>query len=143
MGELGEEDKIGLQPRSIDYLFYLLNEKKKSETLIKVTFIEIYNEKIIDLLSDDLIQVNIREDLKKGVFLENVTEEVVNHSNEVMNLLKKGIKNRHVSETMMNDQSSRSHSIFTIYFQTCSEENDCASYTSSRFNFVDLAGSER
>lgn len=43
----------------------------------------------------------------------------------------------------MNNQSSRSHSIFTINFQTCSEENECASYTSSRFNFVDLAGSER
>lgn len=55
--------------------------------MIKITFVEIYNEKIIDLLSDDLISLNIREDLKKGVFLENVTEEVVNHSNEAMEIL--------------------------------------------------------
>lgn len=77
----------------------MLNERKQTETLIKITFIEIYNERIIDLLSDDLKQLSIWEDLKKGVFLENVTEEVVSHSSEVMDILKKGIKNRHVSET--------------------------------------------
>lgn len=143
MGELEKEERVGLQPRCIDYLFFLLGERKKTETLIKVTYIEIYNERIIDLLSEETKFLNVREDLRKGIFLENVTEEVVSNASEVMEALKKGASQRHVSETLMNSQSSRSHSIFTIYFQTCSEQGGCASYTSSRFNFVDLAGSER
>lgn len=103
MGDLDNDELIGLQPRCIDYLFYSLNEKPSGkETLIKITFIEIYNEKIIDLLSEDLKNLNLREDLKKGIFLENVTEEVVNHAGDVMTLLRKGLKNRHVSETQMN-----------------------------------------
>lgn len=143
MGDLQKEELIGLQPRCIEYLFYLLSEKKSPQTLLKITYVEIYNEKIIDLLSDELRTLNVREDLKKGVFLENATEEVVSNFTEVMEIFKKGLKNRHVSETMMNAQSSRSHSIFTINFQTCVKNNDCSSYKNSVFNFIDLAGSER
>ncbi len=58
----------------------------------------------------------MREDLLKGVFLENITEEVVTHLSEVMDVLNRGLKNRHVSETKMNEESSRSHSIFTVHF---------------------------
>ena len=143
MGDLLKEELIGLQPRCIEYLFYLLSEKNSPQTLLKITYVEIYNEKIIDLLSDDLRTLNVREDLKKGVFLENATEEVCTNFGEVMEIFKKGLKNRHVSETMMNAQSSRSHSIFTINFQTCVKNNECSSYKNSVFNFIDLAGSER
>ncbi len=143
MGKLKIEEFIGLQPRCIEYLFYLLNERNNPQTLIKVTYVEIYNEKIIDLLSDDGKILNIREDLKKGVFLENVTEEIVTNFSDVLKVIERGLKLRHVSETTMNEESSRSHSIFTVHFQTCNRTQECSSYKNSMFNFIDLAGSER
>lgn len=79
MGDIEKEIFKGLKPRCIEYLFYLLNEKTNPDTLLKVTYVEIYNERIIDLLSEDIQTVNIREDLKKGVFLENANEVVVTH----------------------------------------------------------------
>jgi kinesin family protein 15 len=50
------------------------------ETLIKVTYVEIYNEKIFDLLTEENQALNLREDLKQGVYIENVTEEIINSS---------------------------------------------------------------
>ncbi len=63
MGNLSQENLKGLQPRCLEYLFYLLKERQL-ETLIKVTYVEIYNEKIFDLLTEDDKALNLREDLK-------------------------------------------------------------------------------
>ena len=69
----------------------------------------------MDLLSNDGVTgLQIREDLKKGVYVENLTEEIGSTSTEAINLLLKGAKNRHVGATMMNFESSRSHSLFQM-----------------------------
>lgn len=140
-GDLTTDDLKGVQPRCIEYLFYLLREKNE-QTLVKVTYVEIYNEKIYDLLSDSEQQLNIREDLKTGVFIENVVEEVITNYQEAYLLLKKGQEKRWVAETQMNQNSSRSHTIFTIMLQSCRNEKDVQNFYYSWFNFVDLAGSE-
>ena len=101
MGVLGQESLRGLQPRCLEYLFYLLKEKQM-ETLIKVTYVEIYNEKIYDLLTEDDTALSLREDLKQGVYIESVTEEIVASASEAMNVLKVGQNRRRVSETQMN-----------------------------------------
>ena len=69
----------------------------------------------MDLLSlEGNSGLQIREDLKKGVYVENLTEEVAQSSDEAVNLLLKGSNNRHVGATMMNAESSRSHSLFSM-----------------------------
>lgn len=143
LGDPFDEINRGLQPRCLEYLFYALRQHRDAESLIKITYVEIYNEKIIDLLSDRDISLNLREDIEKGVFIENVREVVVNNYHEAYDIITQGLKRRHVSETNMNEQSSRSHSVFTIHYQTCEKRAECSSFKTAKFNFVDLAGSER
>ena len=143
LGDHQNEQNRGLKPRSLEYLFYLLKERENSENLIKITYVEIYNERIIDLLSDKESSLNLREDIEKGVFIENVKEVVVKTYADVQRVVEEGLKRRHVSFTSMNEQSSRSHSVFTVHFQTYEKKSDCSSVKEAKFNFVDLAGSER
>ena len=145
VGDLEINDLWGLQPRCLEYIFYLLNEKPK-DFILKVSFVEIYNEKIIDLLADkeELGKyINIREDLKKGIYMEGVREEQISTFSEAIQLMIRGNTMRHVSGTNMNSNSSRSHSIFSISYQSCEVKQECSSFKKSVFNFVDLAGSER
>lgn len=88
-GDLSQDDLKGIQPRCIEYLFYLLKEKN-DQNLVKVTYVEIYNEKIYDLLGDMDRQLGLREDLKNGVFIDGVQEEVIQSYQEAFAILKKG-----------------------------------------------------
>ena len=54
LADIEKEIFKGLKPRCIEYLFYLLNEKTNPDTLLKVKYVEIYNDRIIDLLSEDI-----------------------------------------------------------------------------------------
>ena len=91
---------------------------------VKVSFLEMYNEKLQDLLDPKTKKtINIRESTKKGVYVENAVEEAVTSYAEIEQLLDEGNKSRTVAATNMNATSSRSHSILTIYFtrkQVCS-----------------------
>ena len=90
-----------MQPRVFDYLFSLIGDEKskKIEFLIKCSYLEIYNEQIMDLLSTTGSMLQVREDLKKGVYVEGLTEEGAANSEETINLLVKGSRNRHVGAT--------------------------------------------
>ncbi|CAD8080036.1 unnamed protein product [Paramecium sonneborni] len=137
-GLQNEEIHFGLQPRLIQQLF--VNLPKEQTWSIKCTYLEIYNEQLIDLLNDTKqLPLTIREDLKR-VYVENLTEIVASSYNDILSLLQRGNNNRHVSATQMNLESSRSHSVFTIQL----EQKIQGIYTrKSKLNFVDLAGSER
>ncbi|CAD8093676.1 unnamed protein product [Paramecium sonneborni] len=129
---------IGLQPRLIQQLFKEL--PKENNWTIKCTYLEIYNEQLIDLLNDAKpMPLTIREDAKR-VYVENLTEIAAASFNDVISLMQRGLANRHVSATQMNLESSRSHSIFTLQLELRTK----GMYTrKSKLNFVDLAGSER
>ncbi|CAD8186568.1 unnamed protein product [Paramecium octaurelia] len=129
---------LGLQPRLIQQLFKEL--PKENNWAIKCTYLEIYNEQLIDLLNDAKpMPLTIREDSKR-VYVENITEIAASSFNDVLSLMQRGLANRHVSATQMNLESSRSHSIFTLQL----EQRTKGMYTRrSKLNFVDLAGSER
>ena len=75
---------------------------------------EIYKEKIRDLLNVKKADLKIHEQIGKGIYVEGLTSEYCVNEKEVINLLKIGNKNRAVGSNNMNDQSSRSHSIFTL-----------------------------
>ncbi len=103
--------------------------------------IEVYNEKIFDLLTGDRTNaLDIRQD-SGGVFVEGLTEEAVTDVDTVESVLSRGDSNRSVGSTAMNTDSSRSHLLFQI---NVSGNNKISKVTTSgRLTLVDLAGSER
>lgn len=138
--------KRGLQSRIIEELFSQMafTEKENNvEFLIKGSYYEIYQEQIQDLLNPGVSNLQVREDLKRGIFLEGITEEVISSTECALGLLKKGQTARHISSTSMNSESSRSHSVFTMVIESKICNNGVSKITSSKFHFVDLAGSER
>ena len=90
------------------------------EFRIKISIVEIYCEKIRDLLDISKVNLKIREDKTRGVYLQGVTENYVSGESEVYELMKIGNNNRSISATQMNEGSSRSHSIFLM---TVSQNN--------------------
>lgn len=144
----------GLMQRSFEYIFQNIEEQKKlieskkdgSEMnfLIKCNYLEIYNEQIVDLLEPSSINLHVREDIKKGVYVEGLMEEVVTNYKDIVLLIQRGAKNRHVGSTAMNRESSRSHSVLTTIIESKSMSNTGVwNMKTSRFHIIDLAGSER
>lgn len=81
--------------------------------------------------------------MKRGVYVDGISEEAVSSPDDAYRLLEIGAQNRHVAATSMNRESSRSHSIFTLVIQSKITDGDVTDVRESRFNLVDLAGSER
>jgi hypothetical protein len=133
----------GLLPRCYEFIFEEIEETVGVEFLVSCSYLEIYQEQIIDLLSPDSRSLSLREDIKRGVYVEGLIEETVSNSAETFELLKMGARNRHVSSTSMNMESSRSHSVFTMMIESKYVEDGLVNFKSSRFHLIDLAGSER
>jgi kinesin family member 15 len=139
----------GLVPRVLEYLWTTIGEDPSYK--FSCSFYEIYQEKIFDLLdvtnpnNSQSMGLTVREDATMGVYVEGCTEEKVNSLEDASKVLFQGYKNRHVSETAMNRQSSRSHAVFQLHIEH-SERNKTTGVNiaiQSRFSMVDLAGSER
>ncbi|XP_066546509.1 kinesin-like protein KIF15 [Amia ocellicauda] len=137
----------GVIPRSFEYLFFLINrEVEKSDKksfLCKCSFIEIYNEQIFDLLDSASASLFLRENIKKGVFVDGAVEKIVTSAVEAYQVLSMGWRNRRVASTSMNRESSRSHAVFTVTLESKETVNEIVNIRSSMLNLVDLAGSER
>lgn len=111
---------------------------------VRCQYLEIYNEIIMDLLDSSQQKVQIRETPEKGVYPEPCTEERVTTIAEVQEVILRGSRNRHIGQTNMNKESSRSHAIFTAIIKMIQKmENGESHIKTSRFHIVDLAGSER
>ncbi|XP_077215305.1 phragmoplast orienting kinesin 2 isoform X2 [Tasmannia lanceolata] len=154
---LGEIDELevrpstdrGMTPRIFEFLFARIRaeeESRRDEKLkynCKCSFLEIYNEQITDLLDPSSTNLLLREDTKKGVYVENLTEIEVETVNDILRLLLQGAANRKVAATNMNRESSRSHSVFTCVIESQWEKDSATNLRFARLNLVDLAGSER
>ncbi|KAK1281392.1 Kinesin-like protein KIN12B [Acorus gramineus] len=153
MGEIQEINEIsegrGMTPRIFEYLFSRIREEeenRKDEKLkysCKCSFLEIYNEQITDLLEPSSTNLQLREDLKKGVYVENLMEHEVATVKDVLEILIRGTANRKIAATHMNSESSRSHSVFTCVIESQWEKDSMTHLRYGRLNLVDLAGSER
>lgn len=97
----------------------------------------------MDLLDPSCSNLHIREDIKKGVYVEGLNEEVVNTAGDMLNLIQRGTTNRHVGSTSMNKESSRSHSVLTTIIESKHMVDGLWNIKTSRFHIIDLAGSER
>ncbi|KAJ2505959.1 Kinesin-like protein kif15 [Coemansia sp. RSA 2052] len=146
----GPDDELrGLIPRCFEHLFARIAEEEarcngRVKYLCKASYIEIYNEAIYDLLDPLIRTCALREDIKKGIFIDNVTEETVQDPNEAYSVFVRGTTSRHVSATSMNRESSRSHSVLMLIIQSLTQmDTGLTEIRESKFNLVDLAGSER
>ncbi|PKY45979.1 kinesin-domain-containing protein, partial [Rhizophagus irregularis] len=143
-------EHLGIVPRAITKLFADLSERKEKNPFyefdVYVSFLELYNEDLIDLLNPQSRENNkkgkcdlimIREDTNGQIYWTGVKEVQVSDPDELLSQLQKGSLCRTVASTDMNMVSSRSHAIFS------SREKSLTSKVTSKFHFVDLAGSER
>ncbi|KAM7464118.1 hypothetical protein LguiA_032239 [Lonicera macranthoides] len=151
-GEGRKGKEAGVIPRAVQQIFDIL-EAQNTEYNMKVTFIEIYNEDITDLLALDESSKNIDERIKKpitlmedgkgAVFVRGIEEEIVYTADQIFKILDKGSARKHTADTLLNKQSNRSHSMFTITVQIkeCTSEG-VELIKCGKLNLVDLAGSE-
>ncbi|KAF7823159.1 kinesin-like protein KIN-12E [Senna tora] len=139
----------GMTPRVFEHLFSRIQKEKearrdeKLKFTCKCSFLEIYNEQILDLLEPSSNNLQIREDSKKGVYVESLKEVEVTSARDVIQQLIQGSANRKVAATNMNRASSRSHSVFTCIIESKWESQGVIHHRFARLNLVDLAGSER
>ena len=137
--------KKGLIPRAIENIFRYIENNSNSDTtfIIRVTYLQIYNESIDDLLKPEKKHLSIRESNKKGLYVEGLSEWAVRSPNDIYALLERGAQCRTKASTNMNDVSSRSHAVFTIILEQMKICNGKKRFKSGKLNMVDLAGSER
>ncbi|XP_064422730.1 kinesin family member 4 [Latimeria chalumnae] len=143
--EQEDEPTVGVIPRVIAMLFREVEQRKDFEFLLKVSYLEVYNEEILDLLHssrDKSSQINIREDPKEGIKIVGLTERDVACAVDMVQCLEQGNNARTVASTAMNSQSSRSHAIFTVVIEQ-RKKGDKNDRFCSKLHLVDLAGSER
>lgn len=118
-----DESLMGIIPKAIRHIFGYIDEAEKDKKfLVRCSYLEIYNEQILDLLSKNHTQtLAIKEDPNKGIYVKDLTSVIVKSVAEIEKTLIAGTKNRKTGETAMNKDSSRSHSIFTIYIETAED----------------------
>jgi kinesin family protein 3/17 len=144
-GEETPHEKRGIIPRSFEQIFYAVEQNPETEFLIRVSFLEIYNEEIHDLLSKDAAtKLDVKEKADTGFYVKDLKLNIVKSIDEMKEIMLSGRKNRHTGQTAMNRDSSRSHSIFSIVIERSEKGPDGMNHIrAGKLNLVDLAGSER
>jgi centromeric protein E len=159
----GSESELGMIPQAMKHIFDHIKNSHR-EWLLRITFLEIYNEQLFDLLNPDTPSANlvIHAEKMDNVLVKNIKEGVVRSEKVVRRYLAEGNHNKHVAATAMNARSSRSHAVFTMVIESKEieqqdagkGENKIAGHktslqekgqvvTVSYLYMVDLAGSER
>uniref|UniRef100_A0A8C4XE61 Kinesin-like protein n=1 Tax=Erpetoichthys calabaricus TaxID=27687 RepID=A0A8C4XE61_ERPCA len=141
-GKLHDIQQMGIIPRIAQDIFnHIFTMDENLEFHIKVSYFEIYMEKIRDLLDVTKTNLSVHEDKNRVPYVKGCTERFVSSPEEVMDVIDEGKSNRHVAVTNMNEHSSRSHSIFLINIKQ--EHIETEQKLSGKLYLVDLAGSEK
>mmetsp|Transcript_20876 Transcript_20876/g.58137 ORF Transcript_20876/g.58137 Transcript_20876/m.58137 type:complete len:241 (-) Transcript_20876:14-736(-) len=149
-------DAKGIIPRTFDHIFSRIKQDGSKDFLVRASYLELYNEDILDLLSNNPnAKLDLKENPDKGVYVKDLSQVVCDSREQIAKLLEAGRKNRSTGATHMNEDSSRSHSIFTITIETAEKLDAKAAVAKpgkkeeespicvGKLNLVDLAGSER
>ncbi|CAF0773800.1 unnamed protein product [Brachionus calyciflorus] len=141
----GNAAQKGMIPRAFEHIFEAVSTDTSKKYLIRASYLEIYNENVRDLLGkDNKTNLDLHEHPEKGVYVNSLSWHECKQVADCDKLMDKGNKNRSVGATLMNADSSRSHSIFTINVEMCEQDNEGEEhYRAGKLNLVDLAGSER
>uniref|UniRef100_A0A8C6PRW2 Kinesin-like protein n=1 Tax=Nothobranchius furzeri TaxID=105023 RepID=A0A8C6PRW2_NOTFU len=141
-GKLHDPHQMGIIPRIAEDIFnHIFAMDENLEFHIKVSYFEIYMDKIRDLLDVTKTNLSVHEDKNRVPFVKGCTERFVSSPDEVMDVIDEGKSNRHVAVTNMNEHSSRSHSIFLINIKQ--EHVETEQKLCGKLYLVDLAGSEK
>ncbi|KAJ0003052.1 hypothetical protein NQD34_008201 [Periophthalmus magnuspinnatus] len=136
----------GIIPNSFAHIFgHIAKAEGDTRFLVRVSYLEIYNEEVRDLLGKDQTErLEVKERPDVGVYIKDLPGYVVNNADGMDRIMTVGHKNRSVGATNMNEHSSRSHAIFTITIE-CSEKgvDGDQHVRMGKLHLVDLAGSER
>ncbi|KAK9819524.1 hypothetical protein WJX74_005048 [Apatococcus lobatus] len=136
----------GIVPRCFEQIFDSIMHSENQEFLVRVSFLELYNEELRDLLARNVKgKLQLREKSSGDVYIKGLHTFVVNSIEDISRVLQVGKKSRTVGKTLMNEDSSRSHSIFTLTVEgmTPKSDKDAGHIHVGTLNLVDLAGSER
>ena len=181
----GSAEEPGIIPFAVHDVFDSIDRSEGREFLVRVSYLEIYNEQMVDLFSADTVapptkpqmgssgsrdlfgssigggsfdrperrvsRLQIKEDSERGVYVSGLKEEIVTSPTQVLELLRTGVARRHVGETNMNVESSRSHTIFRMVVESRAVGENASGAANgaqdavlvATLNLVDLAGSER
>ena len=143
-GVASETSLRGIIPNAFEHIFdHIALNGSNDKYLVRASYFEIYNEEIIDLLAKSSQRLELHESDSGAVFVKDLTDVVVKSISEIDNVLQRGKKNRSVGATLMNAESSRSHAIFSIVVECCSNDGQKERIRVGKLNLVDLAGSER
>jgi hypothetical protein len=169
-GEEMRGEHRGIIPRAIEDVFSFIQndgESVRSKFLVRASYLQIYNEVISDLLKPENTNLQIREDRKRGVYVDRLSEWVVRSPVEVYELMERGSQMRATGATKLNEVSSRSHAVLIVIVENAAETGDGEddelpqlkftafrgkpsglgerprSVKVGKLNLVDLAGSER
>eukprot|EP00792_Barthelona_sp_PAP020_P008498 TRINITY_DN3224_c0_g2_i2.p1 TRINITY_DN3224_c0_g2~~TRINITY_DN3224_c0_g2_i2.p1 ORF type:complete len:755 (+),score=237.05 TRINITY_DN3224_c0_g2_i2:40-2304(+) len=136
----------GITPNAFEHIFshIALQSSDNKKFLVSVSYLEIYNEQVNDLLDSKNKNLKVRQNEDKIFYVEGLSKEVCNSVESISEVLDRGSENRAVGSTNMNEKSSRSHSIFMITVETCETDDTGIDHIKvGKLNLVDLAGSER
>ncbi|GBM44519.1 Centromere-associated protein E [Araneus ventricosus] len=140
---LGDKEKNvqGIMHYAVEDIFDLIQNMTNREFLLRVSYMEIYNETVRDLLTGE---DNLKLQEENGqIKVNGLQEKLVQKPEQILHFIKNGECHRRTRETRMNEKSSRSHAIFRMIIESCVRGVEDAAVSVSQFNLVDLAGSER
>nr|VDC66334.1 unnamed protein product [Brassica rapa] len=139
----GEQRSPGIIPLAVKDVFSIIQETPEREFLLRVSYLEIYNEVINDLLDPTGQNLRIRED-SQGTYVEGIKDEVVLSPAHALSLIASGEEHRHVGSNNVNLFSSRSHTMFTLTIESSphGKGDDGEDVSLSQLHLIDLAGSE-
>ncbi|CAH0749885.1 unnamed protein product [Diatraea saccharalis] len=139
---IGNAEHPGITYLTMEHLFYTINSfEKEREFDIGVSYIEVYNENVYDLLKPSNTPLQLREDSKYGVMVAGLTLNNIKTARELLNMLENGNKNRTQHPTDANAESSRSHAVFQVYVKM--RYKTSSQLRLVKLSMIDLAGSER
>ncbi|KAL8151389.1 hypothetical protein V2J09_021197 [Rumex salicifolius] len=137
----GDQSTPGIIPLAIKDVFSIIQDSPGREYLLRVSYLEIYNEVINDLLDPTGQNLRVREDVQ-GTYVEGIKEEVVLSPGHALSFIASGEEHRHVGSNNFNLLSSRSHTIFTLMIESSARGDEYDGVIFSQLNLIDLAGSE-
>ncbi|KAH9696459.1 kinesin-like protein KIN-7D [Citrus sinensis] len=137
----GDQNSPGIIPLAIKDVFSIIQDTPGREFLLRVSYLEIYNEVINDLLDPTGQNLRVREDAQ-GTYVEGIKEEVVLSPGHALSFIAAGEEHRHVGSNNFNLLSSRSHTIFTLMIESSDHGDEYDGVIFSQLNLIDLAGSE-
>ncbi|KAF5448887.1 hypothetical protein F2P56_029382 [Juglans regia] len=137
----GDHNSPGIIPLAIKDVFSIIQDTPGREFLLRVSYLEIYNEVINDLLDPTGQNLRVREDAQ-GTYVEGIKEEVVLSPGHALSFIAAGEEHRHVGSNNFNLLSSRSHTIFTLMIESSDHGDEYDGVIFSQLNLIDLAGSE-